>query len=62
MLLLLLLLLLGLGGGSRLLSLELLDALVEGSDDVDELLSGVLLWLLWLDIVHDKGRERRKTS
>jgi len=58
---LLLLLLLGLGGGSRLLSLELLDALIEASDEVDELLSGVLLWLLWLlDIVHDKERERRK--
>jgi len=43
-----------------LLSLfELLDALIEASDEVDELLSGVLLWLLWLlDIVHDKERER----
>ena len=61
----LLLLLLGLWGGSMLLSLfELLDAEVEFTDEVNELLGRLLLLLLlwWLDIFHSKEREKKIES
>ena len=57
----LLLLLLRLWGGSMFLSLfELLDAEVEFTDEVNELLGRLLLLLLlwWLDIFQSKEREK----